>query len=411
MSEFSASELAKIAPALQGAVDSGALSGAVTLVWRNGAIAHLGIVGSRDIERGLPMERDTIFRIASMTKPVTSVAALMLMEQGRLALSDPITKWAPEFSDMAVLRDPASPLEDTYRASRDITIDDLLTHRSGLAYDFTAVGPLASAYRRTLRNTFDRAQDPDVWMQRLGALPLSYPPGDRFHYSHATDVLGFIVGRVVGQPFREFLRERIFVPLGMSDTDFYVPRTKHDRMAAAYRYDPETRSPKLLPLAHVDEPPVFASGGGGLFSTADDYLAFARMLLGEGASGVRLLRPESVALMTRNHLSDAQRNIKSNGLPFSTGLAFGLGVSVVLDSAKQSWMSAGNEGAFGWPGAFGTWWQADPAEDMVMLYMVQDLLMPQQSAAPNANPPRLPAQPALSAFQEITYRALACGRA
>ena len=402
MAHLSARELAKITPALQSAVDSRALSGAVTLVWHYGTIAHVAVVGSRDIERALPMERDTIFRIASMTKPVTSVAALILMEDGKVRLEDPITKWAPEFSRMSVLREPNGPLNETYPAERDITIEDLMTHRAGFAYDFTAAEPLRSAYRTVLGNMFDPAQDPDAWTARLGTLPLSYSPGDRFHYSHATDVLGIVLARIARQPFRELLRQRIFAPLGMADTDFYVPWGKQERIATSYRYDHATGSAQAIPLAVAKEPPVFASGGGGLFSTVGDYLTFARMLLGKGeVDGIRLLRPETIELMTRNQLSKRQLEIASSGLPLGGGFGFGLGVSILLDPEKHSWMNVGSKGAFGWPGAFGTWWQADPAENLVMLYMVQDLLMPVQSGDQ-----RLPVQRALAAFQEITYRAL-----
>ena len=364
-------------------IDSGVLSGAVTLVWRNGQVADVTVVGKRDIAAGAPMTRDTLFRIASMTKPITSVAALMLIEEGKLRLDDPITKWMPEFKDLKVLKDAQGPVEDTYPAPRDITVDDLMTHRSGFAYGFTSVGPIAFAYQKALGDVLNNDLEPDAWLKALGALPLSYPPGDRLHYSHSTDVLGFLVGRVAGKPFRDVLFERIFNPLGMVDTDFYIPPEKRDRAAVVYRLE-EDMSLTPVPFQRHDTPPAYCGGGGGLVSTADDYLTFARMLLGKGeVDGVRLLKPETVELMVANRLTDAQREIPFMGMPFWAGQGFGLGVSVVTDQEKQAWMGPSTNGAFGWPGAFGTWWSADPAENLIMIYLVQNSmpLEPESAAA------------------------------
>src|SRR6516165_11779507 len=202
--------LAKIAPALRSVIDAGDLSGFVTLIWRKGEELQFNAIGKRDIEAGLPMTRDTLFRIASMTKPVTSVAALMLMEEGKLRLEDPITKWVPELANRRVLKNAEGSLDDTYPAPRDITIEDLLTHRSGLAYAFSSVGPIAHAYQKALGDPLGTDRDPDDWMRALAALPLLYPPGERMHYSHSTEVLGYLVGRIAGMPFREFLLRRVF---------------------------------------------------------------------------------------------------------------------------------------------------------------------------------------------------------
>src|SRR3984885_12761345 len=215
---FDEAGLAAIGPMLEGVVRAGDLSGVVSLVWRKGEIVQLDTVGKRDIANDLPMQRDTLFRIASMTKPVTSVAAMMLVEDGRIALGDPITKWLPEFADMQVLKRADGPLDETYPSPRAITVEDLLTHRSGLAYGFTSVGPIGYAHEDKLGAVLDSPHAPDEWLTRLASLPLSYPPGERFHYSHATDVLGFLVGRIAGMDFRQFLIERIFQPLGMADT-------------------------------------------------------------------------------------------------------------------------------------------------------------------------------------------------
>src|SRR3984957_8228366 len=360
--------LANIAPALQGVIDAGDLSGFVTLIWRKGEEIQFNALGQRDIGAGAPMTRDTMFRIASMTKPVTSVAALMLLEEGKLKLDDPISKWAPEFADMRVLKSATGPAEDTYPAPRDITVEDLFTHRAGLAYGFTSIGPIAYAHQKALGDVLSQDMGPDEWLRALGGLPLTYPPGERFHYSHATDVLGFLVGRIEGKPFRDVLMERVFEPLGMADTDFYFPPEKRDRAAKVYRLKDDFSALEEVPFAKHDTPPSFCGGGGGLVSTLDDYLTFARMLLGGGeVDGVRLLKPETVELMRTNRLTDAQREIPFMGIPFWMGQGFGLGLSTITDPEKQAWMGAGNAGAFGWPGAFGTWWQADPQSGMILI--------------------------------------------
>lgn len=406
--EFDAEMLARIPGALQGVVDSGDLSGFVTLIWRKGEVVQLNTLGHRDIAGGKPMTRDNLFRIASMTKPITSVAALMLMEQGKLRLDDPITKWAPEFAGMKVLKDASGPLDQVYDAPRDITIDDLMTHRAGLAYGFTSVGPIAHAYQHALGSPLNNPHGPDQWMEKLAALPLSYPPGERFHYSHATDVLGFLVGRIAGMPFQDFLQQEIFGPLGMVDTDFWCPPEKRDRMASLYRIDPATDRLQDVSFVHEDAQPAFCGGGGGLISTLDDYLTFARLMLNKGElNGVRLITPETFDLMVANRLTPAQREIPFMGIPFWMGQGFGLGVSVITDPEKQAWMGAGSEGAFGWPGAFGTWWQADPQEDMVMIYLIQNSMeLGPEAASQLATGQRMGGRAALPIFQKLTYAAL-----
>jgi CubicO group peptidase (beta-lactamase class C family) len=405
---FDAQILAQVPIALQGVIANGDLSGAVSLIWRKGEIVQLDTLGQADIAERRPMARDTLFRIASMTKPVTTAAALMLMEEGVFQLSDPITRWAPEFADMKVLASPTGPLADTHPAGREITFDDLMTHRAGLAYGFTSVGPIAYAHQDALGDVLDSGMTPDAWMKALGALPLSYPPGERFHYSHATDVLGFIVGRMAGMDFRTFLTERIFRPLGMADTDFFVPIEKRHRAAVVYRQDEASGALEPVAFRATGSAPAFCGGGGGLISTADDYLKFARLLLGGGeVDGVRLLKAETVALMRTNRLTEAQRKIDFLGMPFWLGQGFGLGLSVILDADQHAWMGAGSNGSFGWPGAFGTWWQADPAEDMILIYLIQNS-MPLGPAAVTqiATNPRMGARLALPIFQKQVYAAL-----
>lgn len=406
--DFDPEVLGRAPDALTTAIEAGDLSGAVTLVWRRGEIIQLSVQGMADRAAGRPMARDTLFRIASMTKPITSVAALMLMEEGAFKLDDPITRWAPEFKDMQVLKSATGPVEDTYPAPRDITFDDLFTHRAGLAYGFTSIGPIAYAHQKALGDVLSINTDPDAWMAALASLPLSYPPGERFHYSHATDVLGFLVGRIAGKGFREVLMERIFQPLGMVDTDFYIPPEKRNRAAVVYRLNEEANDLEPVAFPRHDFPPSFCGGGGSLISTADDYLTFARMLLGGGEiDGVRLLKEETVRLMRQNRLTPQQREIAFMGIPFWMGQGFGLGLSVITDPEKQAWMGAGSEGSFGWPGAFGTWWQADPVEDMVMIYLIQNSMpLGPEAAAQLATGQRMGARLALPTWQKAVYAAL-----
>jgi CubicO group peptidase (beta-lactamase class C family) len=401
--------LAKIPPALQAVIDAGDLSGFVTLIWRNGEEIQFNALGQRDIEAGKPMTRDTLFRIASMTKPITTVAALMLVEEGKLKLDDPITKWAPEFEGMRVLKDATGPLDETYPAPRDITVEDLMTHRAGLAYGFTSIGPIAHAHQKALGDLLTGDMPPDEWMAALGGLPLSYPPGERFHYSHATEVLGFLIGRVEGKPYRDVLIEKVLGPLGMADTDFWVPPEKRDRAAKLYRLKDDLSALEEVRFPLRDGPPKWCGGGGSLVSTLDDYLKFARMLLNDGeVDGVRLLKPETVALMRANRLTDEQRQIPFMGIPFWLGQGFGLGLSVVTDPEKQAWMGAGNEGAFGWPGAFGTWWQADPKTGMILIYLIQNSMpLGPEAASQLATGQRMGARAALPVFQKMAYAAVA----
>lgn len=406
---FSAEKLAAVPPMLQSVVDAGDLSGFVTLLFRKGEIAQVNTLGYRDLETKAPMTRDTLFRIASMTKPVTSVAALMLMEEGKLRLEDPITKWAPEFETMRVMKNAEGSLDDTYPAPRAITIEDLFTHRSGLSYAFSAVGPIAKAYEAALGDVLSNPVPPDAWIKALSRLPLLYAPGERFHYSVSTDLLGFIVGRIEKKPIRDVLMERLFKPLGMPDTDFYVPKEKRARAAVVYRQNNETGALHVLPFVLHDSAPAFCGGGGGLISTADDYLKFARMLINKGEfEGRRYLKPETVALMCTDHLTPAQRAIPFLGaIPMWDGMGFGLGVSIIDQPEKLGFLGIGAKGSFGWPGAFGTWWQADPANDLVILYLIQNSIPLEPGAiATLAAGQRMGARAALPMFQRLVYDAL-----
>ena len=386
------------------AVEAGLLSGAVTCVWHRGEVLQVNEIGHRDVGAQLPMQRDTIFRIASMTKPVTVAAAMALAEEGRLALSDPVANWLPELADMRVLVNPTGSLDDTVAAGRPITVDDLMTHRSGLAYSFSVTGPIARAYAGvSLR------QDQDDWLAEVARLPLVHQPGERLTYSHATEVLGIIVSRIEGKSLQDVLAERIFGPLGMVDTGFFVSPAQRERAATMYRLDEnaELRDDAMGPIP-VKEP-RFCQGGASLVSTADDYLRFARMLLGGGTvDGVRVLTEDSVAAMRIDRLTDDQKRHPFLGMPFWVGRGFGLNLSVVTDEAKSAQLfGPGGLGTFGWPGAYGTWWQADPANDLILIYLIQNY--PDFSAAGPAvagNTSLAALQTAQPRFVRRTYKAL-----
>jgi CubicO group peptidase (beta-lactamase class C family) len=376
--------------AIGGLVDAGHLAGAATLVWRDGQLIQNACVGWRDVEAKLPIERGTLFRIASMTKPITSVAALMLVEEGEIALSDPITRWAPEFSKMRVLRSPTATLDQTDAAVRPITFEDLLTHRAGLTYGAFWPGPLARAYDDALGGDIDSDVAPDDWIAALAKLPLIDQPGHALHYGHSTDLLGLLIARVEGAPLADVLARRIFRPLGMKDTGFTVPPEKASRRARPYGFDEEGR---LVPRATCPggstmperpEDMAYVSGGQGLWSTVDDYAAFARMFIGAGAvDGVRLLRADTLAMMTTNQLTPTQRaSAEVGGMPlFAAGHGFGMGVAVVLeqDKALQT-VCGGGVGAVGWPGGFGGWWQADPGDHSVLIFLAHNMVERDQFA-------------------------------
>ena len=390
---------------VQEAIDIGLLAGAVTLVCRSGEVLQVNELGYRDVDAGLPMQRDTIFRIASMTKPVTVAAAMSLIEERKLALTDPVATWLPELADMTVLLDPRGPLDKTTPASRPITIEDLMTHRSGLAYSFSVLGPLGKAYGR-----MSFRQDQDRWLAELATLPLVHQPGDRLTYSHATDVLGIALSRIEGKSLADVLSERIFAPLGMVDTGFSVGVAGRRRAATMYQLDADLKlQHDVMGPAHVVDPP-FCTGGAGLWSTVDDYLRFARMLLDAGTlDGVRVLSEESVRLMRTDRLTDEQKRHPFLGSPYWVGRGFGLNLSVVTDPAKSRQLfGPGGLGTFGWPGAYGTWWQADPSNDLILIYLIQNLpeINADMAAAVAGNTSLAKLQSAQPKFVRRTYQAL-----
>lgn len=371
-----------IAAAIIGPVAAGELAGAAALVWRPGQDARVATVGRCDLRSGAPVERDTIFRIASLTKPVTSLAALILLDEGRFEIDEPITRCAPELAQIRVLRDPDGPLDETVMAQRPITFRDLLTHRAGLTYGEFHRGPIRGALAATLEGQIDNDLTPDEWIARLATLPLIDQPGAGFHYGVSTDLLGFLIARLDGVSLGTLLTRRVFEPLGMRDTGFFVPAEKRQRRAGLCGFDGDAR---LAPLAAtpgnqaLEERPVdmaFESGSGGLWSTIDDYLAIARELIGDAVNGASLLRPQTRAMMTSNQLTPEQRaGARLFGRRiFAEGLGYGMGVAVVLEPDKADAMVCrGGMGTIGWPGAYGGWWQADPNDRSVLIFLAHSM--------------------------------------
>ncbi len=386
--------------------DAGLLAGAVTVVWQHGELLQVNEIGYRDVDAGVPMQRDTLFRVASMTKPVTVAAVMSLIDEGKLALKDPITRWAPELADVQVLDDPHGPLDHTHPARRAILLEDLLTHTSGLAYGFSVSGPISRAYLRLPFN-----QGSDTWLTQLAALPLVHQPGSRVTYSHSIDLLGVIASRVEDKPFYQVLDERVLGPAGMPDTGFFVSAEARRRAATMYRLDEEDQlRHDVMGPPHV-MPPSFCNAGGGLWSTADDYLRFVRMLLAGGTiDGVRVLSEESACLMRTDRLTTEQKLHDFLGAPYWVGRGFGLNLSVVTDPAKSaSLFGPGGMGTFSWPGAYGTWWQADPAaDDLILLYLIQNYpdMSVDAATAVAGNTSLAKLRTAQPKFVRNTYRAL-----
>ncbi|BBZ44686.1 serine hydrolase domain-containing protein [Mycobacterium parmense] len=385
--------------------DAGLLAGAVTVVWQRGEVLQVNEIGYRDVDAGLPMQRDTLFRIASMTKPVTVAAIMSLVDDGKVSLTDPVVRWAPELADLRVLDDPRGPLDRTHPAQRAVLIEDLLTHTSGLAYGFSVSGPISKAYLRLPFN-----QGPDAWLADLATLPLVHQPGERVTYSHSIDLLGIIASRVEDKPFHEVLDERILGPAGMPDTGFFVSAEARRRAATMYSLDEHERlRHDVMGPPHIT-PPAFCNAGGGLWSTADDYLRFVRMLLGGGTiDGVRVLSAESVRLMRTDRLTDEQKRHNFLGAPYWVGRGFGLNLSVVTDPAKSAPLfGPGGLGTFSWPGAYGTWWQADPGPELILLYLIQNLpdLTVDAATAVAGNTSLAKLRTAQPKFVRRTYQAL-----
>ena len=368
---FSAEGLKTLDAHMQGLVDTGHLPGVTTMLVRHGKIVNFEVHGKKGFD-GPPMTKDTIFRIYSQTKPVTGVAMMILYEEGKWKLDDPVSKFIPEFASLRVFKgvNPDGSF-DTVPADRPPTMRELMSHSAGFAYGLNPDNPVDKAYVDTGVLGSKSRQE---FIEKVAALPLVAQPGTRWKYSVAVDLQGLIIEKLTGMSLGDFMQKRIFGPLKMTDTGFWLPAEKQGRLASLYVWGPKQQ--KLVPadgfmVLDISKPPMVASGGGGLVSTNADYARFAQMLLNGGElEGKRILKPETVKLMRTNMLSDTI--MKSDEPPFNTakGRGFGLDFAVVLDSAKGG---PQGEGTYSWGGAAGTWFWIDPKNDLFFLGMIHIL--------------------------------------
>jgi CubicO group peptidase (beta-lactamase class C family) len=363
-------------------LDTGKLPCAQTLVWRRGELVHASALGKADVERGTPLREDAIFRIYSMTKPVTSVAFMMLVEEGLVALDDPVHRYIPEWRGLGVYQAGVDGVYQTKKTDAPMRCIDLLRHTSGLTYGFQNRTNVDAAYRKLKIGELTTEGGLEAMMAQLATLPLEFSPGSAWNYSVSTDVLGYLVEKISGLPFDRFLRERIFGPLKMEDTGFFVPEDKRERFTACYALTPSGRTVLQDDAArsiYLADPPL-KSGGGGLVGTAADYLRFSRMLLNGGElDGARILSPKTLKLMTMNHLPGGRELVESSVSLFSEavfeGLGFGLGFAMTIDQARTR--TPGSLGEYFWGGMASTAFWVDPVEDIAVVFMTQ--LMPSNS--------------------------------
>jgi CubicO group peptidase (beta-lactamase class C family) len=378
---FSPKRLARVRDVLSRYVDAGYVPGAVAVVARHGEV-HIEATGTLAFEGAgsrTPMAADTICRMGSMTKPVVAACAMTLVEDGTLRLDDPVDALLPELADMTVLADPDGPLEDTVPAKRPVTLRDLLTFTVGTGIVVAEPGTVPIADALNALQGDEPGPPPDEWIRRLGRLPLVYQPGERWMYHTAANVTGVLIARATGMSFGEALRERICDPLGMTDTAFSVDGENISRLATAYQLDDATGELVVEdgPDGYWSRPPAFEDGGGGLVSTASDYLAFASALLAGGTRhGQRILSRPSVTLMTSDHLTPAQKAVSGFQPGYFDDIGWGFGMSVRtrrphLGPWPVSYPPLASVGSYGWPGIYGTGWYNDPAEDMITILMIQ----------------------------------------
>jgi len=363
---FAKEGLGRLHDVLAGHVDAGAAPGLVTAVSRRGE-THVDVIGATSVGGGSPVTTDTLFRISSMTKPITAVATLVLLEECVLRLDEPVDRLLPELADRRVVRRIDGPVDDTVPADRPITVRDLLTFRMGFGGYF---GPCpVNEAAASLALSVGPPQPslpppPDEWMRRFSTLPLMCQPGERWLYHTGSDVLGVLIARASGQPFETFLRQRVFEPLGMRDTSFWAPAADLERLATSYVTDPGTGELELYdePSGQWSAPPAFPSGGAGLVSTADDFLRFAAMLL---RGGTPIVSRPSVETMTTDQLTKQQKAV-SGFFPDdfdARGWGFGVGIATRRDSP------AAPIGQYGWDGGLGTIWRNDPSEEMITILL------------------------------------------
>ncbi len=380
---FSSQKLKKLDEAMQAMVDTGQVAGAVTLLARHGQIVSASTFGKRGLETGEAMPADAIFRIRSETKPVTGVAMMILYDEGKWKLDDPVSKYVPEFANLRVAKMDAEGRPVLTPISRPPTMRELMTHTAGFAYGI-ADDPSSPADQAYYRAAVLQSESLDQLVRKVSDLPMFAEPGTLWRYSVAADIQGYIVEKLSGQSLPVFMQERIFTPLGMGDTAFYVPQEKVGRLAALYDAD---ASGKLIPAVEgawrdITKPPAAPSGGGGLVSTAQDFARFAQMILNGGdLDGTRILQPETVALMRLNQLP-ASFTVTTNGttgvlqpsqkpFPFALGMGYGLDVAVAVDPAASG--APVGPGTISWGGSAGTWFWIDPANDLFFIGMIQRL--------------------------------------
>jgi CubicO group peptidase (beta-lactamase class C family) len=384
---------------MAGYVERDEVPGIVTLVNRRGEV-HVDTIGVQAVGSSSPIERDTIFRISSMTKPITAAAAMILIEECTLRLDEPVDRFLPELANRKVLKRLDGPLDDTVPAQRPITVRDLLTFRMGFGQMMAspdAYPILKSASEQQIGMgppSPATMPAPDEWIRRLGTLPLMHQPGEQWMYNTGSDVLGVLIARASGQPLETFLRERLFEPIGMHDTSFSVPAAKLDRLATSYWVNPESGALGLFDEAaggQWSRPPAFPSGAGGLVSTIDDFVAFGQMMLNKGRhGGERILSRHSVEIMTTDQLTPEQKAVSGLVPGYFDSHGWGFGVSVVTRRDSV----AATVGKFGWDGGLGTSWYSDPQEDMVTILMTQ-------RAWTSPNPPDVCLDFWTSAYQAI----------
>ena len=371
---FSSERLGKLDSSMKSLVDAKRLAGMVTVLARHGKIVEEKTYGYADVASQKPMQKDTIVRIYSMTKPITGIAMMMLYEEGKWKPSDPIARYIPEFRDLKVYsgadKDGKPTLDKPGHAP---TMGELMSHSAGFTYGVFGATPVDKMYQEAQLLGAPTLQE---FIERVSKLPLLYQPGEGWVYSISVDIQGYLVEKLSGKPFADFLRERIFLPLGMKDTGFYVPAEKLDRVATIYQGDAAaaTAMPKD---SGISQPPGMPSGGGGLYSTAGDYLRFAQMVLNGGElNGVRLVAPSSIELMRTNHLSDEIKNARKFGIglyQIQPGLGFGYDFAILEDPLKLG--STAGKGSFLWDGVAGTWFWIDPTNDVVFVGIVQRWLL------------------------------------
>jgi CubicO group peptidase (beta-lactamase class C family) len=360
---MSAERLAMLAPNMKALVDQGRLAGVVTMVSRHGKVVEFDASGKRDLASGAPMQKDSIFRIYSMSKPITGVAMMMLFEEGKWQLNDPVAKYIPEFANLKVYATDANNNMVLKDQVHPVTMRELMSHSGGFTYGFFSNTPVDKLQREAdvlnVNNTLDE------FIKRMAKLPLNAQPGSEWHYSVSVDIQGYIVQKLSGMPFEEFLQKRIFKPLGMVDTGFYVPKEKLNRLAEFYIYDKDGKlEPEHAGFNHdFSVKPAMSSGGGGLVSTATDYMRFCQMLLNGGQlDGVRLLSPLTVELMRTNVLAPSLS-------VFGTGAGFGLDFAIYTDPNAAGGYYG--KGTYWWGGAAGTWFWIDPVQDLIVIGMIQ----------------------------------------